>query len=97
MDNFSRRLLQVSCAVALSYAAASPAVAQSTRKDLKTANKFFEQENYRASLPYYEKVLAKDPNNAKALFNAGISYMTFDKEKASDYRSEERRVGKECW
>ena len=85
MDNFSRRLLQASCAVALTAAIAAPAQAQSTRKDLKTGNKFFEQENYRAALPYYEKVLAKDPNNAKALFNAGISYMSFDKEKASDY------------
>ena len=64
---------------------ANPAAAQSTRKDLKTGNKFFEQDNYRAAIPYYEKVLAKDPNNAKALFNAGISYMSFDKEKASDY------------
>ncbi|UOQ99828.1 OmpA family protein [Hymenobacter sp. 5317J-9] len=85
MDNLSRRLLQASCAVALSATVAAPAQAQSTRKDLKTGNKFFEQENYRAALPYYEKVLAKDPNNAKALFNAGISYMSFDKEKASDY------------
>ncbi|HEX8329273.1 MAG TPA: OmpA family protein [Hymenobacter sp.] len=85
MDNLSRRLLQASCAVALTAAVAAPAQAQSTRKDLKTGNKFFEQENYRAALPYYEKVLAKDPNNAKALFNAGISYMSFDKEKASDY------------
>ena len=85
MDNLSRRLLQASCAVALTAAMANPAAAQSTRKDLKTGNKFFEQENYRAALPYYEKVLAKDPNNAKALFNAGISYMSFDKEKASDY------------
>jgi outer membrane protein OmpA-like peptidoglycan-associated protein/tetratricopeptide (TPR) repeat protein len=85
MDNLSRRLLQVSCAVALTAAVASPAAAQSVRKDLKTGNKFFEQENYRASIPYYEKVLAKDPNNAKALFNAGIAYMSFDKEKASDY------------
>ncbi|MBF9237535.1 PD40 domain-containing protein [Hymenobacter sp. BT683] len=85
MDNLSRRLLQASCAVALTAAIASPAQAQSTRKDLKTGNKFFEQENYRAALPFYEKVLAKDPNNAKALFNAGISYMSFDKEKASDY------------
>ena len=85
MDNLSRRLLQASCAVALTAAIASPAQAQSTRKDLKTGNKFFEQENYRAALPYYEKVLAKDPNNAKALFNAGIAYMSFDKEKASDY------------
>ncbi|MBF9220744.1 OmpA family protein [Hymenobacter ruricola] len=85
MDNLSRRLLQASCAVALTATVAAPAQAQSTRKDLKTGNKFFEQENYRAALPYYEKVLAKDPNNAKALFNAGISYMSFDKEKASDY------------
>ena len=85
MDNLSRRLLQASYAVALTAAIASPAQAQSTRKDLKTGNKFFEQENYRAALPFYEKVLAKDPNNAKALFNAGISYMSFDKEKASDY------------
>jgi len=85
MDNLSRRLLQASCAVALTAALATPAAAQSSRKDLKTGNKFFEQENYRAAIPYYEKVLAKDPNNAKALFNAGISYMSFDKEKASDY------------
>ncbi|MDQ2773105.1 MAG: OmpA family protein [Bacteroidota bacterium] len=85
MDNLSRRLLQASCAVALTASMAAPAQAQSSRKDLKTGNKFFEQENYRAAIPYYEKVLAKDPNNAKALFNAGISYMSFDKEKASDY------------
>ncbi len=85
MDNLSRRLLQASCAVALTATMAAPAQAQSSRKDLKTGNKFFEQENYRAAIPYYEKVLAKDPNNAKALFNAGISYMSFDKEKASDY------------
>ena len=85
MDNLSRRLLQASCAVALTAAMVNPAAAQSTRKDLKTGNKFFEQDNNRAAIPYYEKVLAIDPNNAKALFNAGISYMSFDKEKASDY------------
>ncbi|TGE04328.1 OmpA family protein [Hymenobacter fodinae] len=64
---------------------AQPALAQSTRKQLKTANKYFEQENYRASIPFYEQVLAKEPNNALALFRAGIAYMSFDKEKASDY------------
>ncbi|RTQ52609.1 hypothetical protein EJV47_05415 [Hymenobacter gummosus] len=64
---------------------AQPAAAQNTRKQLKTANKFFDQENYRAAIPFYEQVLAKDPNNALALFRAGISYMSFDKEKASDY------------
>ncbi|UOQ82103.1 MULTISPECIES: OmpA family protein [Hymenobacter] len=64
---------------------AQPALAQSTRKQLKTANKYFDQENYRASIPFYEQVLAKEPNNALALFRAGIAYMSFDKEKASDY------------
>ncbi|GAB3825140.1 OmpA family protein [Hymenobacter jeollabukensis] len=85
MDNFVRRLLQASVAMALTAAVAQPSMAQGTRKQLKTANKFFDQENYRAAIPYYEQVLAKDPNNALALFRAGISYMSFDKEKASDY------------
>ncbi|SNR31992.1 OmpA family protein [Hymenobacter mucosus] len=85
MDNLVRRLLKASCAFALTAAMAQPALAQSTRKQLKTANKFFEKENYRAAIPYYEQVLAKEPNNALALFRAGISYMSFDKEKASDY------------
>ncbi|GAB2968166.1 hypothetical protein GCM10027048_43750 [Hymenobacter coalescens] len=85
MDNFVRRLLQASVAMALTAAVAQPSMAQSTRKQLKTANKFFDQENYRAAIPFYEQVLAKEPNNALALFRAGISYMSFDKEKASDY------------
>ncbi|MDF7811283.1 OmpA family protein [Hymenobacter sp. YC55] len=85
MDNLVRRLLKASCAFALAAAVAQPTLAQSTRKQLKTANKFFEQENYRASIPFYEQVLAKEPNNPLALFRAGISYMSFDKEKASDY------------
>jgi outer membrane protein OmpA-like peptidoglycan-associated protein/tetratricopeptide (TPR) repeat protein len=85
MDNLSRKLLHASCALALTAAASSPALAQSTRKDLKTGNKLFNLENYRASIPYYERVLAKDPNNAQALFRAGVAYLTFDKEKASDY------------
>jgi outer membrane protein OmpA-like peptidoglycan-associated protein len=85
MDNLVKRLLKASCALALTAAVAQPALAQSTRQQLKTANKLFDQENYRASIPYYEQVLAKEPNNALALFRAGISYMSFDKEKASDY------------
>ncbi len=92
MDNLSKRFLQVATAAALTLAVIAPAAAQSTRKDLKTATKFFEQENYRASLPFYEKVLAKDPNNAKALFYAGISYLGFDKEKASDYIYKAQRL-----
>jgi len=85
MDNVVKSLLKASCAFALATAMVQPALAQSTRKQLKTANKFFDQENYRASIPYYEQVLAQDPNNALALFRAGIAYMSFDKEKASDY------------
>lgn len=92
MDKLSKRLLQVSCVAALSAAATQPGMAQSTGKLLKTGNKFFEQENYRASIPYYEQVLAKDPNNAKALFNAGIAYLSFDKEKASDYIYKAQRL-----
>ncbi|MVN75512.1 OmpA family protein [Hymenobacter sp. HMF4947] len=85
MDNLSKRLLQASCALALTTAVTTSAQAQSTRKDLQTGNKLFNQENYRASIPYYERVLAKDPNNATALFRAGVAYLAFDKEKASDY------------
>jgi outer membrane protein OmpA-like peptidoglycan-associated protein/tetratricopeptide (TPR) repeat protein len=85
MDNVSKRLLQASTALALTAAVATSAQAQSTRKDLQTGNKLFNQENYRASIPYYERVIAKDPNNAQALFRAGVAYLSFDKEKASDY------------
>ena len=85
MDNLSKRLLQASCALALTAGVATSAQAQSTRKDLQTGNKLYNSENYRAAIPYYEKVLAKDPNNATALFRAGVSYLSFDKEKASDY------------
>jgi outer membrane protein OmpA-like peptidoglycan-associated protein/tetratricopeptide (TPR) repeat protein len=85
MDNVSKRLLQASYALALTTAVATSAQAQSTRKDLQTGNKLFNQENYRASIPYYERVIAKDPNNAQALFRAGVAYLSFDKEKASDY------------
>ncbi|WP_246008888.1 OmpA family protein [Hymenobacter metallilatus] len=94
MDNLVRRLLKASCAFALTAAVAQPALAQSTRKQLKTANKYFGQENYRASLPFYEQVLAKEPNNAQALFRAGIAYMSFDKEKASDYIYKAQRLKK---
>ncbi|MCJ8166461.1 OmpA family protein [Pontibacter sp. E15-1] len=64
---------------------AASAMGQSTRKQLRAANKFFDKENYREALPLYEQVLASDQDNAEALFRAGVSYMTFDKEKAADY------------
>ncbi|SMC00287.1 OmpA/MotB domain protein [Hymenobacter roseosalivarius DSM 11622] len=92
MDNLVRSLLKASCAFAIAAAVAQPAMAQGTRKQLKTANKFFSQENYRASIPFYEQVLAAEPNNALALFRAGVSYMSFDKEKASDYIYKAQRL-----
>ena len=92
MDNLVRRLLKASCAFALTTAMVQPALAQSARKQLKTANKFFDEENFRASIPFYEQVLAQEPNNAQALFRAGISYMSFDKEKASDYIYKAQRL-----
>ncbi|WP_162052040.1 OmpA family protein [Pontibacter pamirensis] len=64
---------------------AASASAQSTRKQLRTANRFFDRENYRAAIPMYEEVLAQNPDNATALYRAGISYLTFDKERAADY------------
>ncbi|MBK0402101.1 PD40 domain-containing protein [Adhaeribacter sp. BT258] len=85
MDNAVRILRKTTFLFVLTLCATASAFAQSTRKLMKDGNKFFENENYRAALPFYEKVLAKEPNNETALFRAGVSYMAFDKEKASDY------------
>jgi outer membrane protein OmpA-like peptidoglycan-associated protein len=85
MDNVIRQLRKASLLFAIGLCATSTAFAQSTRKLMKDGNKQFENENYRAALPFYEKVLAKEPDNETALFRAGVSYMAFDKEKASDY------------
>ena len=92
MDIRVKRLLRTLFVLLLAGFASLPSMAQSTRKAMKQANKFFENENFRASLPFYEQVLAKDPNNATALFRAGISYMSFDKEKASDYIYKAQRL-----
>ena len=92
MDIRVNRLLTTSLVLALATAGAAPALAQSTRKAMSTGNKFFENENYRASIPFYEQVLAKEPDNALALFRCGISYMSFDKEKASDYIYKAQRL-----
>ena len=58
---------------------------QSNRQLLKKGNKLYDDEAYRSAIPFYEQVLTKDPDNATALFRAGVSYISFDKEKASDY------------
>ncbi|WP_276498100.1 OmpA family protein [Pontibacter litorisediminis] len=85
MNYLAKSLSRGSLMLAMACLMAGSVSGQSTRKQLRTANKFFKQENYRAALPYYDQVLTADPNNAKALYFAGISYLTFDKEKSADY------------
>ncbi|MHA6249410.1 OmpA family protein [Pontibacter sp. CAU 1760] len=81
MNHLAKSFTRLSMLLVLFCLVATTAMAQSMRD----ANKMFNKENYREAIPQYEAVLAKDPDNAKALFRAGVSYMTFDKEKAADY------------
>src|SRR5688572_13940841 len=92
MDNVIRKLRKASFLIAIGVCAATATFAQSTRKLMKDGNKFFDDENYRAALPFYEQVLAKEPNDETALFRAGVSYMAFDKEKASDYLYKAQKI-----
>ncbi|MBW7469195.1 outer membrane protein OmpA-like peptidoglycan-associated protein/tetratricopeptide (TPR) repeat protein [Pontibacter aydingkolensis] len=85
MSHLAKSLSRFSLLLVFLFLFAASVSAQSTRKQMRTANKFFERENYREAIPFYEQVLASDPNDAKALYRAGISYMTFDKEKSADY------------
>jgi tetratricopeptide (TPR) repeat protein len=92
MNNLAKLFSRFLLLLALTCVSAYTAEAQSNRKLIRTGNKFFDRENYRAALPYYEQVLANDPNNAEALYFAGISYMTFDKEKAAQYINKAQAV-----
>lgn len=85
MNHLAKSFSRFTMLLALICLLAASASAQSTRKQLRKANKFFDRENYRAALPLYEEVIAANPNNATALYRAGISYLTFDKERAADY------------
>ena len=85
MNQLAKSFSRLSMLLVFMCLLAGTAMGQSTRKQMRAANKFFNKENYRAALPLYEEVLAADPNNAKALYRAGISFLTFDKEKAADY------------
>ncbi|TXK48044.1 OmpA family protein [Pontibacter qinzhouensis] len=85
MNKSAKTFSRFSLLLALICLLGNTADAQSNRKLIRNGNKFFDKENYRAAAPFYEQVLAKDPDNARALYFAGISYMTFDKEKAVDY------------
>ncbi|WP_232058464.1 OmpA family protein [Nibribacter ruber] len=85
MDHLDKRLFRSSLfALALLFMATS-AMAQSTRQLIRSGDKLFEQTNFRAALPFYERALEREPDNAKALYRAGISLIAFDKEKASEY------------
>ncbi|WP_242927657.1 OmpA family protein [Pontibacter vulgaris] len=85
MSNLAKSFSRFSLLLAVVCLLAASASAQSNRKLIRSGNKFFDRENYRAAIPFYEQAVTNNPNDAKALYFAGISYMTFDKEKAADY------------
>lgn len=85
MNNVDTKIFKFSLLFLLFLGLAFHSHAQSSRQLLKRGNKLFNDEAYRSAIPFYEQVLAKDPDNAAALFRAGVSYISFDKEKASDY------------
>ncbi|MDB5273063.1 MAG: yiaD [Chitinophagaceae bacterium] len=50
---------------------------------MKNGDKLFEDNFYRKALPFYEQVLATEPNNAEALFKSGVCYLNrYSKDKA---------------
>jgi outer membrane protein OmpA-like peptidoglycan-associated protein len=86
MDHLDKRLFKSSLiALLLFVLASSAAMAQSTRQLIRSGDKLFNQTNFRSALPFYERALEREPDNAKALYRAGISLIAFDKEKASEY------------
>lgn len=85
MNNSARWGAQISLLLLILCFSTAAATAQNIRKQMQAGNKLFDEENYRDAVLFYEQVLAADPNNGRALYYAGISYMTFDKEKACDY------------
>lgn len=63
-----------------------PLFSQSTKLLFQEGNKLFKQEHYRKALPYLEKVLEAEPNNAEAMFEAGVCYLhRYSKEKALQF------------
>ncbi|MFC6997649.1 OmpA family protein [Rufibacter roseus] len=85
MDYLDKRLLKTSLLFLTLFFMVTAAMGQSTRQLIRKGDKMFNQANFRAALPYYEQVLERDPDNAKALYRAGISLIAFDKEKAGEY------------
>jgi len=59
---------------------------QDTKALYKEGHKLFRLEHYRKALPFLEKVVEAEPNNAEALFETGVCYLhRYSKEKALDY------------
>jgi len=53
---------------------------------MREANGFFNQKKYTNALNYYEKVLAVEANNRKAVFRAGVCYLEIGQyDNALDY------------
>ncbi|WP_066830883.1 OmpA family protein [Rufibacter ruber] len=85
MDHLDKRLFRAAFLFLTLFFISSAVMAQSTRQLIRSGDKLFNQANFRSALPFYERALERDPNNAKALYRAGISLIAFDKEKASEY------------
>ncbi len=85
MDNLATKLMRFTLLLVLATFVSVASFGQSVGKLMKQGNKKFDREEYREAIPFYEKVLAQEPNNALALFRAGVSYLTYDKEKSIDY------------
>jgi outer membrane protein OmpA-like peptidoglycan-associated protein len=59
---------------------------QSTNALFKEGHKLFKLEHYRNALPFLEKVIEAEPNNAEAVYEAGVCYLhRYSKEKALQY------------
>lgn len=63
----------------------STVFAQNSGKYVRDGSKYYENGNHRLAVTYFERAIAEEPNHAQALYLAGISYMSFDKEKSADY------------
>jgi outer membrane protein OmpA-like peptidoglycan-associated protein len=85
MNNLYAKVFRFSLLFFLLLLMTSSLIAQSKRELLKKGKKLFNNENYRSAIPVFEQVLAKDPDNAAALYRAGVSYIAFDKEKSRNY------------
>lgn len=85
MDKYLRSVTYLFIFVAFALCASSCALIQGRSPLMRSGDRYFLQENHHSAADVYEQVLNTDSTNARALYRAGISYMSFNKEKASDY------------